>query len=196
MKKRGKMNKSSSTAFGRTIAVTALLVGASIGVPASASAATFTPRNCGSESFITIEKYGTPYYRPIGNTAGKYNASTRASTLKYTLKTTTTRSSSWTVGGGASVGWGIGKVEAKFDHTVTKTTSKGVSITDTLSVPGKRYGYVTPKVEYRRFNIRKEHYVGATCRVVVDKDYGVFDAIWTYPFFSECVGKNPCTPKP
>ncbi|MFD7880011.1 hypothetical protein ACFV5G_39060 [Streptomyces sp. NPDC059766] len=180
---------------GRVVATTALLVGASVAIPAAASAAANAPqRNCGTDSFITIEKYGTPYYRNIGSTAGKYNAGA-TSTLKYALKTTTSRSTSWTVGGSASVSWGIGKVEAKFDHNVTKTTTKGITVTDTLKVQSKNYGYVTPKVEYRRFNIRKEHY-GANCRVVVNKDYGVIDVIWTNPFFAECVAKHPCTPKP
>lgn len=92
--------------------------------------------------------------------------------------------------------WGIAQVEAKTSAEGTKTTTVGRTITDTLSVPGKHYGYVTPKVEYRRFNIRQEHYVGSTCRVVVDKDYGVFDVIAAYPFCSECIGRSSCTPKP
>ncbi|MEU9210807.1 hypothetical protein AB0D27_23360 [Streptomyces sp. NPDC048415] len=182
---------------GRVIAATALLVGASIAVPAVASASPSAnhPMNCGTDPFITVDSYGTPYYKPIGSTAGKYNASSSTSTLTYALQTTTSRSTSWTIGGSASVSWGIGKVEANFNHNVTKTTTKGITVTDTLSVKGKNYGYVTPKVEYRRFNIRKEHY-GANCKVVVNQDYGVIDVIWTYPFFSECVAQHACTTKP
>lgn len=136
-----------------------------------------------------------PYYKPIAPTVGKYNASPSSSNLKYDITTTTSRSTSWTVGGSASVGWGIGKVEGKFDHTVTKQTTRGRTVTDFLNVPGKRYGYVTPKVEYRRFNIRKERY-RPNCTVAVIKDYGVIDTIWTYPFFSECVSRHSCTPRP
>ncbi|MGX9886449.1 hypothetical protein [Streptomyces sp. NPDC002276] len=179
---------------GRVVATTVLLAGASLAAPA-AYASTNAPMGCDTDPFISISAYGTHYYKPIGSTAGKYNGSSSSETLTYALTTTVSRSTSWTVGGSASVGWGIGKVEAKFDHNVTKTTTKGVTVTDTLNVPGKRYGYVTPKVEFRRFNIRKEHY-GANCKVVVNKDYGVIDVIWTYPFFSECTGKHACTPKP
>ncbi|MFD9003882.1 hypothetical protein ACFV0T_23460 [Streptomyces sp. NPDC059582] len=180
--------------LGRVVATTTLLVGATVAAPAIASASANAPASCGTDSFITIEKYGTPYYRPIGTTAGKYNAG-ETSTLRYAIKTTTSRSTSWTVGGSASVGWGIAKVEAKFDHNVTKKTTKGITVTDTLKVKSKNYGYVTPKVEYRRFNIRKEHY-GANCKIVVNQNYGVIDVIWTNPFFSECVSKHSCTPKP
>jgi len=179
---------------GRTIAATVLLAGASVAIPTTASASV-APRSCGTDPFISVDSYGTPYYKPIGNTAGKYNASSSTATLRYSLTTTTSRSTSWSIGGSASLSWGIGQVEATVNRTLTKTTSRGVSFTDTLNVPGRSYGYVTPKVEYRRFNIRKEHY-GPNCRVVVNKDYGVIDVIWAYPFYSECVSRHSCTPKP
>lgn len=179
---------------GRTIATTALLLGASVAFPATASASV-TPQNCGTDSFYTVEKVGGAYYKSTGERAGKYNASNSTSTLKYSIKTTTSRSSGWTVGGGLTVKAAIVQIEAKTEYNITKKTSTGVTVTNTINVPGKHYGYTQPKAEFRKFHILKQHY-GPSCNVITDKDYGVFAGITTPKFFAECVSKNPCTPKP
>ncbi|MEU0969671.1 hypothetical protein ABZ357_31285 [Streptomyces sp. NPDC005917] len=62
-------------------------------------------------------------------------------------------------------------------------------------MPGKRYGCVTPKVEFQRFHIDKAYY-GAHCTVVVDKEYGVCHAVTAKLFYSTCMAKHQGSPKP
>ncbi|MFF8729591.1 hypothetical protein ACF073_24310 [Streptomyces sp. NPDC015171] len=180
---------------GRAVATTAFMIGASVALPTAASAADVTPKSCGAGSFWIVDKVGGRYYKTSGDPAGKYNASPSSSTLKYAIKITKSRSSGWSAGGGLSVKAAVVTINGSGNYHVTKTNTTGVTVTDTLKVPGKHYGYVTPKVEFQKFHIQKGHY-GPHCSTKIDKDYGVFGGITAALFWSECVGKNPCTPKP
>ena len=180
---------------GLTLATAGIMIGATVAMPATASASDIGTKNCGTGSFYTVEKVGARYYKATAAPAGKYNASKSSSTLKYTVSISTSRSSGWSAGGGLSVKVAIVEINAAGDYHVTKSNTKGISVTDTLNVPGKHYGYVTPKAEYQKFHILKQHY-GANCKVKTDKDYGIFAGITAAVFWSECVGKSSCTPKP
>ncbi|WP_307054257.1 hypothetical protein [Streptomyces achromogenes] len=111
------------------------------------------------------------------------------------MTTTTARASSWHGSGGLSFDWGIVKIEGETGHDVTKTTSTGKTVSNTLNVPGHYYGYTTPKVERRHFDIDKYEETPA-CKPRHLAKSGWSDAITAYPFFSECVGTSACTPKP
>lgn len=135
------------------------------------------------------------YKKASGGTVGEYDDSTKAVTLEYTLSITTSRTSGWTCGGGRSVKFTPAEISGNVKYDVFKANAKGVSVEHDLSVPGKRYGYVTPEVEFQKFHIEKAHY-GANCKVVVGKDYGVFHAVTAKLFCSTCVSKHACTPEP
>jgi hypothetical protein len=170
------------------------LLAASVTVlaPALAPAASAA---CAPREWTSVAQSGSPTYASLGTAVGKRNASPNPSTLQYAMSQTTKRSTSWTVGAKATVGWGIAKVEASFSYTVTKETTTGVTVTNTMNVPGKYWGYMQPKVEYRYFRI-KDQSLRPDCTVRTDKDYGTLKAITAYPFFAECVAKTACTPKP
>ncbi|MFF7973709.1 hypothetical protein [Streptomyces sp. NPDC007905] len=180
---------------GRAVATTALLVGASLSVPAAASASDMHPNNCGTGHFYDIDPVGGRYYQTSGDTVGKYNASPSASVLKYTLSVTQSRTSGWTFGGGLTVKFALAEIKGDGGYNVSKSNTTGISVEDDVNVPGKHYGYATPKVEFQKFHIEKAHY-GPHCSTVVDKDYGVFHAITAKLVYAECVSKHPCTPKP
>ena len=182
-----------STAF----ATTALLAGTVLVGQGTANAANTGAQNCGTQSFYTVEKFGAPTYKPIAPTAGKYNSSKSTSKLRYEMSTTISRQTAWAFSGGLSVKAGIATIEAKTSYEVTNKTSKGRKVTNVMNVRAKHYGFTTPKVKFQRFNIRKERY-GPKCTTVLVKDYGILNAIVTYPFFSECQTKNSngCTTKP
>lgn len=118
-----------------------------------------------------METVGAPYYQTTGKTAGKYNASSSASTLSYSVKISTTHKSGWTFGGGLSVKAAVVTINGNTSYDTSTSNTTGITVTDSLKVSGKHYGYVTPKAEFRKFHILKQH-------------------------FSECVSKNACTPKP
>jgi hypothetical protein len=174
----------------------AVLGGAMLVDVAPAVAQSVKPFMCAPDPWTQVDQVGSPTYQSLGPAAGKYNASTASSTLSYALTKTTTRSSSVEAGGSMSLGWAIAKVELSFSYTVTSSTTTGTTVTDTVVVPGHDYGYDQPKVEVRRFHVRAMQYSGASCAGTVTKDYGYVDAITTYPFFSSCVAKAACTPKP
>ncbi|MER7835056.1 hypothetical protein ABTY98_03855 [Streptomyces sp. NPDC096040] len=180
---------------GRAVATAALLAGASFAVPTAASAAEVHPDNCGTGHFWDVDSVGPRYYQSSGGTVGAYNSSSQTSTLKYTLSITKSRTSGWTSGGGLSVKVAVAEINGNTNYTVSKSNTTGISVEHNLSVPGKRYGYITPKVEFQKFHIEKAHY-GANCKTVVDKDYGVFRAVTAKIFYSTCVGKTQCTTKP
>ncbi|MFD4507769.1 hypothetical protein [Streptomyces sp. NPDC058457] len=178
---------------GRAAATAAILVGAAFAMPASASEV--HPTNCGTGHFYDIDEVGGRYYQSSGGTVGEYNDSTKAATPKYTFSVTTSRTSGWTYGGGLSVKIALVEISGDVKYNVLKSNTKGISVEHDLSVPGKRYGYVTPKVEFQKFHIEKAHY-GANCKVVVDKDYGVSHAVTAKLFHSTCISKHACAPKP
>jgi hypothetical protein len=175
-----------------------LTVAAMAGVfslPAAASAATAHPDGCAPDTYVVVSTVGGPSYSSTGSAAGKYNGGTAASTLALALATTTQRATNWEVSGGATVGWGILQVEAKYSYNITTTTIKLRTVTDTLQVPGHYYGYAQPKVEYRNFSI-EEHQTTPQCGDSTIADYGILHAITADPFFSECTATAACTPKP
>jgi len=175
--------------------VAALLATAWAAIVPGTTVAHAATESCPIEYWYEVHQSGSPWYASIGSAAGKYNASTASSTLTIALSQTTQRSTKWAVSAGASLSWGIAKVEASTSYDVTNTTSTGVTVTDQVVVPGHYYGYAQPKVEYRRFHIT---YMSDTpqCGVRTVKDYGYLDAITAYPFFAECVATTACTPKP
>ncbi|MFJ9820572.1 hypothetical protein ACIRU3_35935 [Streptomyces sp. NPDC101151] len=179
----------------RAVATSALLVGASFAVPAAASATEVHPNSCGTGHFYNVDEVGPRYYQASGDTVGEYNDSPRAATLKYTLSVTKSRTSGWTFGGGLSVKFALAEIDGNVSYQVSKANTTGISVEHDLSVPGKRYGYVTPKVEFQKFHIEKAHY-GPNCKTIVDKDYGVFHAVTAKLFYSTCVSKHRCTAKP
>ncbi|MEV5956967.1 hypothetical protein AB0M11_24905 [Streptomyces sp. NPDC051987] len=180
---------------GRAAATAVILVGAALAVPTSASATEAHRGNCGTGHFWDIDTVGPRYYQASGGAVGAYNSSSQTSTLKYTLSITKSRTSGWTTGGGLSVKVAVAEINGNTNYTVSKSNTTGISVEHNLSVPGKRYGYITPKVEFQKFHIVKAHY-GVNCKTVVDKDYGVFQAVTAKIFYSTCVGKSQCTPKP
>ena len=161
--------------------------------PAQAGVDPLAP--CDPYNWIRVDRVGSAWYSSIGSAAGKFNASSTTSKLSITLSQTVSRSTTLEAGASMSVGWGIAQVEASFSYSVTQSTSTGVSVTDEVNVPGRHYGYAQPKVEYRRFHVRKMQN-NANCSVTTAKDYGYIRAITAYPFFAECVATSPCTPRP
>ena len=111
------------------------------------------------------------------------------------MSQTTQRSTAWSIGASAELGWGIAKVEANTSYSVTNTTATGRTVTDPVNVPGRSYGFAQPKVEYRTFHIYEMKII-PNCRKVTGTDWGYLRAITAYPFFSECVAKVACTPRP
>jgi hypothetical protein len=166
---------------------------ASIAAPTAAGAAVTAPSHCPPETNVVVREEGSPRYATLASSAGKYNASSTPSNMQYALTTTTERSTTWSIGGTASVSWGIAKIEASTRYDVTDKVGTGRTVTDILNVPGRSYGYVTPTVEYRYFHIVKETDT-PKCTTKVTQDYGVVEAITAVPFFRECVAKGPCTP--
>jgi hypothetical protein len=179
-----------------TVAVALGLVGLTAFPAAGAQAAAREPgviRSCPPDPWISVEYTGIHGYNSIGSAVGKHAAS--SGRLSYKMSVTKKRRTSWAIGGSATVSWGISQVEAHTSYSVTKVTRTGWTAQDTMYVPRHHYGYMEPKTEYREFHIMKEQYSGK-CNVIVVKDYGVLKAITAYPFFSECVATNPCTPRP
>ncbi|MEU0094394.1 hypothetical protein [Kribbella sp. NPDC006257] len=150
---------------------------------------------CEVYHYNDIQQLGSPWYVTIGSRAGKYNAGSSATPLTYARATTSTKSTSWKVEAGGSVGWGIAKVEAKIGRDITKSITTGTTVTNTLSVPPKRYGYTEPKAEYRRYVIY-DYRMEPNCKGKYIKTWGTLDAIVTAPFFAECISTAVCTPRP
>lgn len=173
------------------LATSALVLG-SLAVPGVASAA---PQRCNEHYYIKVQKVGGAKYKSIGPTVSKANNGSSTEPLKYTIKTTTTRSSTYKREAGGSLDWGIGKVEAKTSYEVSKTVTKGRTVTNTMKVgPGKR-GYTKPMVEYHKFAI-DEYVQLENCEHQWHRTFGTLTGITSSLHFAECVSRNPCTPKP
>lgn len=170
------------------IAAGLLLLPTGLTSPAAASP-------CPEEYSYNVEEWSPPEYLSTASPTGQRNGSSETSTLSYSIETKKSRSTNWAVDGGMELGWGIAKVESHTKYDVTNTVEKGVTVSTTLSVPGEHYGYVQPKVEFRRFHITYGR-LGRDCKWREEKDYGVLDAITAWPFFSTCVDRSPCTPSP
>ncbi|MDX3695113.1 hypothetical protein PV726_33200 [Streptomyces europaeiscabiei] len=98
---------------------------------------------------------------------------------------------------GVGSAWGVAKVEGRTDHSVARKTSKEIKVTHQTVVQGRHYRPVTPKVSFQRCDIRKERY-RPKCKTVAVKDYGIMNAIVTYPFPADYRTKKSsgCTPNP
>lgn len=151
---------------------------------------------CDVSHYDVVEQLGPAWFTPIGSRAGKFNSSpSTGTTLSYARATTVTKTTTWKAEAGGSVGWGIGKVEAKIGRDVASSFSAGVTVTNTMVVPPKKYGYTEPKAEYRRYAIY-QYRLEPNCKGKYIKTWGTLDAIVTVPFFAECIAAGPCTPKP
>jgi hypothetical protein len=157
--------------------------------------ATVHPQGCPPDTWVEVDDNGVSGYDSIGSAVGKYNGSPSSGTLNYAMNVTSTRSTYWSVGGSASVSWGIGQVQANYSYSVTTTTTSGWTATDSMTVPAGQYGYIQPKVEYHSFHIWEAQQT-AGCGTRDVNDYGTLQAIVVYPFFSECTSTGPCTPNP
>lgn len=188
------MNPRNKRALSATLATTALITGAFTAVPAAA--AEKAPMRCEGYVYSRVFKLGKPWYASRGPVASKRNSSSSKSTLVYSIKATKTRSTTWSGEAGASVGWGIVQVEAKTKYEVSKTVTKGRTVTNRMTVdPGKR-GYTQPMVQYQKFRIEQWRELG-NCEHDYIKTVGVLKGITSSLHFAECQTKKAsCTPKP
>ncbi|MFH8805099.1 hypothetical protein ACH4F6_37075 [Streptomyces sp. NPDC017936] len=86
-------------------------------------------------------------------------------------------------------------METKTSFDITNSTTSGKTVSNTINVPGKSYGYTTPKIERRRFTVEKwQDTAGCSARFL--GSMGTLSGITAYPFFSECTARSACTPKP
>ncbi|WP_328768490.1 hypothetical protein [Streptomyces sp. NBC_00286] len=172
----------------------ALVVGSFAIIPATATPAAAA---CQPSTYYKVERFGSPTYKATGPTNSKYNSSSSKSTLSISVTRSTTRSSTWGAEAGGSVNWGIGQVEAKTSYDVTKSVTKGVTVTNKMVVDSKKRGYTRPMVEYRRFNIEKWR-EGGDCKQYFVGTMGKLTAITSSMHWAECQTRstNGCTPKP
>ncbi|GAA2745275.1 MULTISPECIES: hypothetical protein [Kitasatospora] len=183
------------TAMRRAALVGALVLGGGLLLAPTASATEAEPDGCPPDTWYQVSQYGAASYEAIGSPSGKYNSSNSTETLRYDLTTTTSKSTTWSAEAGGSVGWGIATVQAKTSYSVTKQTTSGKTLSNTINVPSHKYGYTTPKIERRVFNIEK-YQDTARCTPRDLGSVGKLHAITAYPFFSECTAASTCTPKP
>ncbi|MDI2129187.1 hypothetical protein [Yinghuangia seranimata] len=180
------------TRYGALAGVLAL--GAGLLLAPSASASEQSPTGCPPDTWYKVTQVKLSY-EAVGNTAGKYNSSGSNAILRYDLTTTKSKTTGWEFSGGGSLSWGIGQVEAKTSYNVQWSTTTGVTVANTINVPGHSYGYTTPKIERRRFVIDK-YQDTASCGARFLYTMGTLNAITAFPFFSECTARSACTPKP
>lgn len=178
----------------RCAAAGAMVLGAGLMMVPSATADEYGTQGCPPDVWYKVVSSGASY-EAIGSTAGKYNSSPTSAILRYDLTTTKSKSTTWGAEMGGSVDWGIGKVEAKTSFDITKSTTSGKTVSNTINVPAKSYGYTTPKIERRKFTIEKWQDT-ARCNARYLGDMGTLKGITAYPFFSECTSRSACTPKP
>ncbi|MEW2084441.1 hypothetical protein [Streptomyces sp. NPDC005283] len=172
----------------------ALLLGAGLLWAPTAVAETAGEQSCPPDVWYKVISYA-PTYEAIGSTAGKYNSGPASAILRYDLVTTSSKSTTWGAEAGGSVNFGVGQVEAKTSYDITKETSRGRTVANTINVPSKKYGYTTPKIERRSFVVEKWQDT-ANCGARRLATMGTLKGITAYPFFSECTAARACTPKP
>ncbi|MCH0561524.1 hypothetical protein [Streptomyces sp. MUM 16J] len=172
----------------------AMTLGAGLLLAPSATAAESIPQGCPPDVWYKVVSSGASY-EAIGSTAGKYNASPTSAILRYDLTTSKSKQTTWSAELGGSLDFGVGQVESKTKYDITKSTTRGKTVSNTINVPAKRYGYTTPKIERRKFTIEKWQDT-ARCGARFLGNVGTPGGITAYPFFSECTAKSACTPKP
>ncbi|MEV6617288.1 hypothetical protein AB0N31_26235 [Streptomyces sp. NPDC051051] len=178
----------------RLAAAGAVMLGAGLMMAPSAAADENGPQSCPPDVWYKVVSSGASY-EAVGSTAGKYNSSSTASILRYDLTTTRSKQTTWGAEIGGSVKWAIVEVEAKTSYDVTNSTTSGKTVSNTINVPGKSYGYTTPKIERRKFTVEKWQDT-ASCNARFLGNMGTLSGITAYPFFSECTARSACTPKP
>lgn len=178
----------------RLAAAGAVALGAGLMVAPSAAADEIGTQGCPPDVWYKVVSSGASY-EAIGSTAGKYNSSSAMAILRYDLTTTKSKQTTWAAELGGGVSWGIGQVEAKTSFDITSATTSGKTVSNTINVPGRSYGYTTPKVERRKFTVEKWQDT-ANCGARFLGNMGTLSGITAYPFFSECTAKSACTPKP
>ncbi|MGH4034358.1 hypothetical protein ACQB60_36175 [Actinomycetota bacterium Odt1-20B] len=177
------------------VAATALLAGGLAAIPGTASASSTGSQACEPDISYRVTKFGGPTYGSLGSVVGKRNSSSSKATLKWSIKTTKSRSSKWLFGGGGSINWGIVKIEGKTSYDVTKKVSSGNTVTNTMKVGAHKRGFMQPMVMYRKFNISKMRQNG-NCTWVELKEWNM-KAIVADLVFAECQTKHrSCKPKP
>jgi hypothetical protein len=178
----------------RLAAATAVVLGAGLMMAPSAVADEAGTQSCPPDVWYKVVSSGTSY-EAIGSTAGKYNSSSTSSILRYDLTTTKSKQTSWGAEMGGSVSWGIAEVELKTNVEIINSTTSGKTVSNTINVPARSYGYTTPKIERRKFTIEKWQDT-ANCSARFLGNMGTLGGITAYPFFSECTASRACTPKP
>ncbi|MGY5010418.1 hypothetical protein ACWCY6_20430 [Streptomyces sp. 900105755] len=173
----------------------ALLVGSFAIIPATATSA--AAAHCEPSTYYEVSKLAGASYKSRGPVRSKYNSSSHAATLSISETTSTTRSSAWSGEASVSVGWAIAQVNAKTSYTVTKTATKGVTVTDTMVVDSHKRGYAEPMVEYHNFSIDQWR-EGGDCKQYLVKNMGILKGITSSEHWAECQTKSAdgCTPKP
>lgn len=131
--------------------MSATLIAGTVAVAPAATAGEYSPKACGGPLSYTVGKAGKPYYLAIGARVGAYNSSSSTAKLDYQLAFSTVRTTSHNFSVGVSLEWEIKKimkikVDGSYAYTVTKSTRKDNSVSFSLPVAGKHYGYVQPKV--------------------------------------------------
>ncbi|MFE4330078.1 MULTISPECIES: hypothetical protein [unclassified Streptomyces] len=161
----------------------------------TASASGTGAQACDVFTFYQAHAYGKPSYAARGPIVGKRNSSSHTSTLSFAVKTTKSRTTTWTGQAGGSIGWGIAKIEASTSYSVSKKVSSGVTVTNKMSVDAKKRGFTQPTALYRKFAIEKWKQNG-NCSTTKLKTY-YMKAIVAPIYFTECQTKgSSCTPKP
>lgn len=150
--------------------------------------------SCPTSTYYQTVQVGGSTFSPTGTAAGKRNAGTTTASLSVTVSKTTSRSSTLAYGATVSLEYMIAKVEGTFNKSVTRTTTIGYTVTDTVSgIPSQYYGYAQPAVEYRDYRTTK-YYDTPQC-TTTSQVQGTIHAIVADPFFLECVASSPCTPR-
>jgi hypothetical protein len=176
------------------LAAVATCVTVCIVPPLVAGPAQAVAQGCVNETTYKVVPIGSAKYEAVGPAAGKHNSAPTTANLSYSITTTTSKSSTMSVGAGVSLGFAIAQVEAKTSYDITTSYSSGITVTDTLPVPGHYYGYDQPKIERRTFEI-DQYRQGSGC-TVTKKNLGYLYGITAVPFWSSCIATGPCTPKP
>lgn len=135
--------------FASAAAATALAASALVIVPTSTASAAPLICDPGARSVTWVS---TSHSRVLTHQVKGYEKEYSSGSRKITktLSHEKTLSSGWSISGGASAGLSLGKVLASLDanvegsytHSKGKTTTKSVSVTDTLTKKGRYWFYV------------------------------------------------------
>ncbi|MFF4663231.1 hypothetical protein [Streptomyces sp. NPDC001282] len=135
--------------FASATAAMALAASALVIVPATSASAAPLICDPGTRSVTWVT---TSHSRVLTHQVKGYEKeySSGSRTVTKTLSHEKTLSSGWSIGGGSTAGLSVGKVlasldvnvEGSYNHSKGKTTTKSVSVTDTLTKKGRYWFYV------------------------------------------------------